>query len=862
MAVAVRQQDGSLTDPDELERTWRDRITQAREHRRQFEPIWLSNLAFAAGRMWLVWDQQQRRMRHIAEVDPRYSERELYTADRINEQRQAQLGELSGDDDRPELLLAQQGDTAEQLQKEINAAVAYGWDHEWRADEALEQVRSLCLDLGTNAIRCRFDPTLGPVVGDVPIYQGQPVLDPDQAHELLSNGPREDVQMRTLHEGRTVWEPLSAFNLLTPPGVNHEDHFPWEIVVRPVLLDKVKEEYGEEAAADLTEDNDIASVIGLTTSQQTSGNAAAAETSTKGRLRGHVWLFTCYERPCRSHPDGQVVVLASNRMKLVHLEPKLPYEAPDKTRRSGVTYFHWWRLNDRFFSRAFVEPMKDPQRLINRRETQNAEIIDRGMPKVFTNEGDLIHDPTGLPLENIELKESSRQPYFFPGLGPGQWMYEDIAHHVDNLGHASTLSAVALGENPANVKTYAQLATLNENEAGKRSTILTSHKRAIARLIEDSVWDIRHYWPPEKTILVAGDEDQIAQQVFDKSKVPDFYVVKVAKGAPLPRSQGAELSKIDAIWGAATGTGVADAPGQNEKWVRWYAQSLDAGIAQELPELESDSQAEVAAFENFLMVEQQQEPAPSEYDLAPVHIPVHREAQDHARAAGDEAAFERIQQHIEQHVQVGAVTRKAWRIFDPTDLQDNASDVAMDEDQALRENQMILAGVPINPEALQQALAAIRRGVDPDTGQPFQLDPVTHAPNVDVHAILQHAALKPTLVENLQLHMDRHGKVIKSKQFASFPPDARGRFIDHFNQTRDLWLSLPQMPDQITAPRVSLQLRESVGPSTVADVLRRAGVPDADPQTLASEPPMENQVQRDDTPAAKPTTGSTTTPKP
>jgi hypothetical protein len=843
MAVAVRRQDGTLTDPEKLEQTWRDRITQAREARRQFEPIWMSNLAFAAGRMWLVWDQQQRRMRHLAEVDPRYVDRELYTADRINEQRQAQLGELSGDDDRPELLLAQQGDTAEALQKEINAAVAYGWDHEWHADEALEQIRSLCLDLGTNAIRCRFDPTLGPVVGEMPIYQGQPVTDPAQAHELLANGPREDVQIRTVHEGRTVWEPLSAFNLLTPPGVNHEDKFPWEIVVRPVLLDTVIEEYGEAVAGDLKEDNDIASVIGLSTSQQTAGSAAAAESSTKGRLRGHVWLFTCYERPSRTSPNGQVVVMASNRMKLLDVAPELPYQAPDGTRRSGVTYFHWWRMNDRFYSRSFIEPMKDPQRLINRRETQNAEIIDRGMPKVFTQEGDLVHDPTGLPLENIELKTSAQEPKFFQGMGPGAWMYEDIAHHVDNLGHASTLSAVALGENPSNVQTYAQLALLNENEAGKRSTILTSHKRSIARLIEDSVWDIRRYWPAEKTILVAGDEGQISQQVFQKSKVPDFYVVKVAKGAPLPRSQAAELSKLDAIWSAATGTGVADAPGQNEKWVRWYAASLDAGIAQELPELESDSQAEVAAFENFLMVEQQTVPAPAEYDLAPVHIPIHREAQDHARAAGDEQTYERIQQHIEQSVEMAAVTRKAWRIPDPSDVQDIASDVALDEAQALRENQMLLAGMPVNPEALQQAVAAIQQGHDPDTGQELQQ-------GFDVHAALIRASLKPTLVENLQVHLDRHGKVIKSKQFQTFPPDARGRFIDHFNQTRDLWLSIPTMPQEVVAPKVSLSLRESVGPTTVADVLRRAGVPEADAQTVASEPSMENLISRTDPPIA------------
>ena len=36
------------------------------------------------------------------------------------------------------------------------------------------------------------------------------------------------------------------------------------------------------------------------------------------------------------------------------------------------------------------------------------EINDRGMPKVFTTEGTLKHDPLGLPLENIETSRFER----------------------------------------------------------------------------------------------------------------------------------------------------------------------------------------------------------------------------------------------------------------------------------------------------------------------------------------------------------------------------------------------------------------------------------------------------------------------
>jgi hypothetical protein len=89
------------------------------------------------------------------------------------------------------------------------------------------------------------------------------------------------------------------------------------------------------------------------------------------------------------------------------------------------------------------------------------------------------------------------------------------------------------------------------------------------------------------------------------------------------------------------------------------------------------------------------------------------------------------------------------------------------------------------------------------------------------------------------VHLDRHGKVIKSAEFAEYPPDARAVHRPLQPDARPAALD-PADAGQIDPPKVSLQLRESVGPSTVATVLRRAGVPDADPQTLATEPPMEN----------------------
>lgn len=840
---------GAPTDTEEeLQRVWKQRITDAREDRRwPYEATWLSDLAFAGGQQYLEWDPRQRQLAHVSTLDPRLEGKELYTADRINEQRQAQLGELSNEDDRPELLVAQNGDTAEEQAKELNSAVQHGWDHEWKARTALEQVDSLAMDMGTAAIRCRWDPTLGPVVQNVPHHQGKPILDTQRAYSLVDQGAQ--LTFKDIHEGRTVWEPLSAFNILSTPGVNHEDAFPWEIVVRPALIEKVLEQYPDAARLNLTEDKDIASVMGLSTAQV--GRASGEPMSTRGRLKDHIWLYTAYERASRKQPNGRVLTFATNSYRLVHIDPALPYKSPDGTPRSGIAYFHWWRLNDRFWGRSFIQPMKDPQRLINRRKTQVAEIIDRGMPKVFTTEGTLKHDPLGLPLENIEIARDAQPPVFHAGVPAGAWMYEDINSLDNDLQHASTLSIVALGENPTNVGTYAQLALLNENEAGKRSRILLNRQRAIAQLVEDSVYDIRRYWPAQKTILVSGDDDTIAQQTFQKARIPDWFACKIAPGAPQPRSNAAEITKIDAIWAAAHSAGATAAtPQMAERWTAWYADSLAAGEALEIPRPDPDLQAEMAHYENEQMLHNPVVPEPTEYDVLLVHEPIHREAQDQARAANDTDAFERIQQHIDKSRQAATVTKTAVLYADPSDLGGGqAASLALDEDQALREINMLIHGIPLNPEALQQAQTMLQKGLNPEnidqaTGnpQPVQINPETGAVMDDLQGILMRAANKPNLSDNLQVQLDRLARVMKADEFEGFAPDVRARFFDRFDQVRTLWLSIPLMPQEAVAPKVTLSLREDVGPSTTAAVLHRAGVTEADPHLIASEPPLANLV--------------------
>lgn len=670
---------GAAGTPSDLEKEWQERIADAEKYRKKFEPIWLSNLAFVAGQHWLVMDTQDpsRTLRHISEVDPRYEDVELYTADVVTEQRAVALGELQSNDDRPELLLPGNGEAdedEEEIQEQANRAVGHGWQFEWDGDEALLDMRRKVVDMGVAAIRCRFNPAAGePKTDDhgqpieAPVGpDGHAITDATQARAYVAQAQQagQTVQFKPLHDGRICWEVGSAFNILVPPGIPHEKDFPWEIWVRPALLEDVKAEYGQ-AARDLVEDADITSVLGTGVKQALQADSSGTQ-GQQSKLKGHVWLYTGYQRPSAKYPQGMMVVLAGASKKLLKQTNTLEYKSPDGTWHSGVTYFHWWRLNDRFYSKSLIEGLKDPQRFINRRKTQGSEIIDRGMPFILVEEDSIPQKRQGSPLEFVELKKTTQvQPQVQGGVGPGEWMYRDVQEMREDLAHASTFSALKLGENPANVQTYSQLALLNEQENIKRQHVHQEHALGVATLVEDSVYDIVRYWPAEKQILVAGEDNRLQADLFQKNTIPTFYVVRPAKGSGKPRSQAAQLKMIEDIWNAALQAGAIVA--NPDRWVEWRKESMEAGQPRDLPEVPAEEQTQKAELENHAMMNGADPPV-AYYDRPDLHIPVHRSAQDHALLAGDIQTWQSVENHVQQHLQVSAANAQRVAALAPPPL--------------------------------------------------------------------------------------------------------------------------------------------------------------------------------------------------
>lgn len=193
---------------------------------------------------------------------------------------------------------------------------------------------------------------------------------------------------------------------------------------------------------------------------------------------------------------------------------------------------------------------------------------------------------------------------------------------------------------------------------------------------------------------------------------------------------------------------------------------------------------------------------------------------------------------IEQLIGMGVIDpRNAWKYLDVADLKGIAAMFAADEEQAYREHDKIAEGQPVNVTGALQALQAVQQGINPNTGQPL-------GPQDNPQQIIEQAGLQPNRFENFETHLETHALYMKSVEFESLPPEVQQRFVDHWNATLQVYLSLPKPPDKVEGTRTTLQLKGTVDPETASQILFRNGVYEANAQNL-SQPPLDTWVTDD-----------------
>tara|TARA_R110000824_G_scaffold8439_2_gene38342 strand:- start:24524 stop:26632 length:2109 start_codon:yes stop_codon:yes gene_type:complete len=622
---------------------WRERLDDARADRRRKEPTWQQNAAFAGGKQWLEYiGRTERKL-----VLPKLPEgRERQTVDAISQYIWTAIGELMADEFLLELLFRKNDVVTEALADQINAAYSWGWDNEWNGERAVQQLlQQLVAGTGTAAIVNRFDPTRGEFLASVPHINGQPIFDPAEQRNVVAQAQAagQTIEFKDVKRGRIEWDVLSGWNLLAPPGISDPEKFPWEATVSAMHIEEAQAIW--PAARNIEVDTQMTGLDLL--GAQEAGNFVNPEHPERQtrQMREHILVWHCYDRPCGKYPSGRVMVLGGAGQKLL-AEPtmELPIKGPMGEYRSGINYFQYWTVPDQFWGRALVEAGLGIQRILNKRRTQVSEIIDRGLPKIFAEEDSLTKVPEGRPLELIYYQQGKSPPQSDGGISPGSWMYEDMNVLLGDMQRAMGIRDVSLGENPVGVKTYSQLALLHENDQTKVRPVISRIRESMARATENTLYQIRQYWGPDKQLMIAGEGHILQASTFNASRIPDFFQVRIPRGAGSPRSGAAELTKIDQLWNASLSIG-------QPLPITWLSESIEAGKALAIPKQVAIEQIEKAQWENILMIRGEQVPV-AYYDPIQIHIEQHRQAQIQAELSKRMDIVALIEQHVQEHIRV------------------------------------------------------------------------------------------------------------------------------------------------------------------------------------------------------------------
>jgi len=190
-------------------------------------------------------------------------------------------------------------------------------------------------------------------------------------------------------------------------------------------------------------------------------------------------------------------------------------------------------------------------------------------------------------------------------------------------------------------------------------------------------------------------------------------------------------------------------------------------------------------------------------------------------------------QQIKELVEMGALSvQDALPYLPLAGLKSIQSRLAADEDFAYRKIDKLIAGEPLNVPALEEAMADVQQGVNPQTGFAFQ------SPQ-EVQKYLMDAALQPVQFENWQKSMEVIRTHMLTPEFENYDQDTQARFLQHYNA---LWQTVISMPQVQNPVKTTLSLRGTVGPTVGSEILRNAGIFQATPQTM-QELPLDTDVR-------------------
>ena len=610
------------TTPDSSVGELEKLLTQAKNARAGFEPIWYLNVSYYMGKQWVFWNRG-RLDRPILEPW-----RVTLTDNRIIGIVRTELAKMTKQKPAWQVVPVTAEDADLEASRVGEQILGYLWRHLHMRTQLMDALL-WSRTTGAGFWKVFWDSAKGQKVTIACNEEGDPVMHAETGAPMrtsdFADGLPEGCKPKTIATGDVNIETVSPFEMYFDPAALVIEDAEWCIQVAVKTPEWVKAHFDVE----LQPDTDIAP--GTAEGKVFSTGSATGANGGRGVKVCEYWA-----KPSSKHPNGRRAVWAKSK---ILLEEDNPYRDLPYVMFKGID------VPGRFWPTSIVEQLREPQTELNKIRSQVTDSAQRtGNPALLAaKQANVQYE--GVPGERIDYDDTvpnAIPSYLQPPSMPAYVLQqqERIEQAMQDISGQHEVSSAQV---PAGVTAASAINLLQEADDTRLGPAIYDMEETLgiagSRLLKLEA----QYCTDERIVMIAGEDQAWNTMLFRGAALKENTHAEVQMGSAFPRSKAAKQAAIQEVLNLAlqySGPGAL-----NPRDLRKVLRDYEAGG---LEKLFGDLTADEAQVnrENQQMA-QGQKLTINSYDNNQAHLDGHTEWQ---KSAVYQQLPPEVQQGIEAHV--------------------------------------------------------------------------------------------------------------------------------------------------------------------------------------------------------------------
>ena len=504
-------------NPEKLVGEWNARVNKMKQDRVVFERQWHLNMAFYAGRQWVVWNQPEN-IPTAKLLEPAFnSSRVRLTINRTRLVARRELAKMNKERIRG-FVAAASSDDADIAAARAGEKLGDYFQYKAKINRIMAYADFWMIIYGTSFLKHWYDPSIEGPDGKVPLTDpmGNVVMNPETGQPAETMVPLY---------GMPTAEAISPFHIFVP-NLEEQDIEKQEYIVHELTLshDQVKARWG----VDVEETNLRAG--SADERQQTSYGQKKAATR-KGVAVREVWV-----KPTPEFPEGYRFTWAGE--KVLSFDEGWPYAHKQYpfSRRCFIQ-------TGRFYGESTITDLIPLQVEYNTGRSQLVENRDlTSRPTLAAPKGSIdIKRYTNKPGQIVEFRPGMAPPTPLPAPSPPSYVVQLLEINKNEIDE---LSSQFENNVPNGVEAASAISYLMESQDSVLQDTLRDKEETYQRLISQFLSYVIQFWDAERIIRVVGKNTNFEAFTLKSADLKGNTDYRVEVGSATPISRSAKQAQI------------------------------------------------------------------------------------------------------------------------------------------------------------------------------------------------------------------------------------------------------------------------------------------------------------------------------